>query len=179
MVSIRRSISHCLSGERFMGVIRQARSGLSWWASNRALATGTSAIPADQGSERHDLAYGGDVGQAVEAGIDLLEPEGAALEPIDRQPPLPVKLDEARHVALRDARAHVAAADRLFVADETGVIEGVGRRRRGQAGGDDRTAAVEDLGAERKRLDRAGHLEGEIDPAAGGIANLLGTIRIA
>src|SRR5262245_38245531 len=53
--------------------------------------------------ERHDLAHGGDVGEAVEARIDVVEWQGTALEPIDRQAALTVELDEDRHVALRHA----------------------------------------------------------------------------
>ena len=53
--------------------------------------------------ERDDLPDGGNVGQAIEAGVDVLERQGPALQAVDGQAPLLVEFDEDRHVALGHA----------------------------------------------------------------------------
>ena len=78
----------------------------------------------------------------------------------------------------RHRSADVAALQRALLGHEIDRRQRHGRGRRRQAGRDRGAAAAGDLVGELEGPDRAGELEGELDPAAGGAPHLLGTVRV-
>ena len=157
-----------------LAVRRPRPRGHVLWRSNRAV--GRPGVP---GSEDQHLADRPARGQAVEGLVQLVQADPLAQQPVDRQAPLPVQLDVARHVADRHAAADVAALERALLADQGDLgqreaVVGVRQARRHRG-----AAAPGHLPGEFHRLDRPGHLEGEVDPARGRVAHRLGAVRIA
>src|SRR5262249_49884987 len=60
-------------------------------------------------SEHHHLSHRLALVQAIEAEIDLVEPQPAAHQAVDRQPATAVELDIARQIADRHAGADIAS----------------------------------------------------------------------
>ena len=89
------------------------------------------------------------------------------------------KNSHAGHVARRHAAADIASLDGPLLGDDVDVLDPEivfgGREPRRHRG----AAAPGDAVGDVHGLDGAGHLEGEIDAAAGGLAYLLDTIGIA
>ena len=130
-------------------------------------------------SGQQQLAHGVAAGQAVEGRVQPVEPDPLAHQPVDRQTALAVEGDEARQVALGHAAADVAALDGPFLGHEADVLEGEIVVGVGQPGADRGAAAPGHPVGEIHGLDRARHLEGEVDPALGRGAHLLDAVRIA
>ena len=94
-----------------------------------ALAARFSPLSADAQSTTR-LAHALAAGQAVEALVELVEPEPVGQQAVDGQAPLAVEGDELGDVAGRDRRAEVGAAQRPLLGDEAH-----GRDRRASGSG--------------------------------------------
>ena len=78
-----------------------------------------------------DLAHYDAIGEAVEAGVDVLEGEKSAAQLVHRQLALLVELQEAGNVTLRHRASHVAALDGFLLRNQIVGLEGkLGDRRR-------------------------------------------------
>ena len=103
----------------------------------------------------------------VEAFVDLLEPQPVGQQRVDRQLARLKERDQARHVAQRSGGADVGAFQRALFGDQGHRRERhalVGMR---QARGDGHAAARGRGIGEFERRHRAGHVESDLDAAAG------------
>ena len=70
-----------------------------------------------------NLPHGGVCLQLIETGVHFIKTDGAVDQAVDWQAALLVQVDKAGNVAHRYATAHVAAADRFFLADQITLFE--------------------------------------------------------
>jgi len=122
---------------------------------------------------RQNLAYGLDVLQLVKAGIELVKPDVAIDQLIDRQTAFLVQAQEPGDVAYRYARPHEAAANGLFIADKVALVEGEGRGRRGKARDHYGPTVLDERISGGHRVYAARQFKRVVDAAAGQIAHLL------
>src|SRR5437868_3210662 len=118
-------------------------------------------------SEHHDLSHRLALAQPIEPHIDLVEPQPAAHQPIDRQFAAAIQLDVARQVARRYAGADVAALHSTLLGDEADLRQRkamIGRRQARRHRG---PSAASNLVCKVHRADRTGHLKSEFDAAVG------------